>query len=80
MTMHNYAPTQEVPGMPQYFTVAEAFEAHEDGDPHIVNRLWATTLLSEHGFVPSDFFAEVPPMEGRTGEWDAWIVLSWMGY
>jgi hypothetical protein len=57
------------------FTSEEAYEAHNDGEPIMVSRAWATKIVTrEAGDDATEFLASLPASV------DAWVVLSWLGY
>jgi hypothetical protein len=58
------------------YTVCDAFEASEDGDPIMLDRRNVAYLLAQHDCDDAFAFAELGPGP----EWDAADVLRWLGY
>ena len=60
------------------FSAEEAYEAHEEGEPIMLSAKRARRMVEvEHQAEPwSEFIAHA----GEAEEYDAWIVLEWLGY
>lgn len=64
------------------FTSTDAYEAHEDGEPITMTWQAAHATIRQHGSSVYDFYNEtyLEPRIEIPVEFDAWVVLSWLGY
>lgn len=58
------------------FTANDAYDASENGEPIMMERAMAERYVLRHGCSVEEFREEC----GETSEYDAWAVLSWLGY
>lgn len=61
------------------FTSNDAYEAHEDGEPIMIESNAADRMLRDHGQT-LDAFAFETGTPANNGQYDAWAILEWLGY
>jgi hypothetical protein len=62
------------------FTAEDALQAHEDGEPIMLDWQAVHRMIRAHGQEPADFYTEQPCWPQTAFEQDAWSVLAWLGY
>jgi hypothetical protein len=59
-----------------FFTPSQAFSAHRTTRPIMVTEAQASKMVKEHAVDYIEFLEEV----GQRKEYDAWAILSFLGY
>ena len=63
------------------FTADEAQEAHESGEPILIDAELARQICREHGVLYDDYLSdETSDRKTPRGGVDAWLLLCWLGY
>lgn len=58
------------------FTADEAFEAAETGEPIMIDWTFARDICADHGVDIADMVEDI----GDKAEYDAAVILGWLGY